>query len=128
MLNLHQKTFSQIKKILLRQKQDIEKELKSIEADDPVKDGSLAESSEPGTDSWLADMHGRALAIRQNLVNVLSKTTKALSNLRKGSYGKCERCGKQIEKERLLAMPTATLCLSCSKLVSKKSSNNVRHK
>lgn len=128
MLNLHRKT-NQIKRILLRQQKEIESEIKSIEKDDPLTSGdSLAESSEPGTDSWLAEVHGKTLALKQNLFQLLSKTKNSLANLRSGKYGRCERCGKQIEKDRLLAMPTATLCLACSKQVPKKSSNNVKHR
>lgn len=115
MLNLPQKTFNKIKNTLLRQEKEIEQEIKSIEKDDPLNSDSLAESSEPGTDSWLADMHGRTLAIKDNLVQILGKTKKALMNIRSGKYGKCENCGKPIEVARLEAMPTATLCLSCSK-------------
>ncbi len=121
MLNLPQKTFSRIKNILFRQQRDIEKELKSIERDDPVKGDGLAETSEPGTDSWMADMHGRATAIKQSLFSTLTKTRIALIKLRKGNYGKCENCGKMIEPKRLEAIPIATLCLVCSKKLAKKS-------
>ena len=36
------------------------------------------------------------------------------------SKPKCEKCGKRIEIGRLLAMPIAQYCLSCSKKSSKK--------
>ena len=120
MLNLPQETFKKVKRLLQRQKREIEANLKSIEKDDPVKGDGLAETSEPGTDSWMADVHGRAEALRGNLLTLLSRTKKSLANLRSGKYGKCENCGKQIEPQRLTAMPTATLCLSCSKKTSKK--------
>lgn len=120
MLNLPQKTFNNLKRVLLRQQREIEEELRSIEKDDPVKGDGLAESSEPGTDSWMADMHGRALVLRQNLLQLLGRTKLSLANLRSGKYGRCENCGKQIEPERLKAMPTATLCLSCSRKKAKK--------
>jgi RNA polymerase-binding transcription factor DksA len=32
----------------------------------------------------------------------------------RGSYGQCERCGKEIGPERLEAVPTARLCISCA--------------
>ena len=115
MLNLPQETFNKIKKVLLSQQREIEHELKSIEKDDPVKGDGLAESSEPGTDSWMADVHGRAVALRQNLLQILNRTKKSLANLRAGKYGRCDNCGKAIEPQRLKAMPTATLCLSCSR-------------
>lgn len=120
MLNLPQKTFEKIKKVLQRQEKEIERELKSIEKDDPVKGDGLPESSEPGTDSWIADVHGRAQVLGNNLQQLLVKTKNSLANLRSGKYGKCENCGKQIEPERLEAIPTATLCLNCSKRASKK--------
>lgn len=119
MLNLPQKTFDKIKSILQRQEKEIEEEIKAIDKDDPVKADGLAESSEPGNDSWLADVHGRAVAVKDNLQLVLMRTKNALENLRSGKYGKCENCGKPIEPARLEAMPTATLCLSCSKKLKK---------
>lgn len=120
MLNLPQKTFEKIKRVLQKQEKEIEQEIKSIEKDDPVKGDGLAESSEPGTDSWMADVHGRAQILGQNLQSLLAKTKYALANLRSGKYGKCENCGKQIEHERLEAIPIATLCLSCSRKKAKK--------
>lgn len=120
MLDLRQRTFNKIKSILQRQEKEIEEEIKAIDKDDPVKADGLAESSEPGHDSWMADVHGKAVAVKDNLQMLLSRTKKALANLRSGKYGKCENCGKDIEPARLEAMPTATLCLSCSKKKIKK--------
>ncbi len=115
MLNLPQKTFNKIKNILMRQQKQLQEEIKTIDKDDPVKSDNLAETSEPGTESWLADVHGKAVALKQNLDNLLKNTRESLMNLRSGKYGHCEKCGKHIEVKRLEAMPTATLCLSCSK-------------
>jgi DnaK suppressor protein len=39
--------------------------------------------------------------------------TKGLRRLDDGTYGKCERCGQEIPIERLEAIPTASLCVSC---------------
>jgi RNA polymerase-binding transcription factor DksA len=33
--------------------------------------------------------------------------------IREGTYGLCEDCGCRIPRRRLLAMPTATLCVEC---------------
>lgn len=120
MLNLPLETFNKIKRVLLRQQRQIEQNLQSIEKGDPVKGDGLAESSEPGTDSWIADVHGKAEALKTNLSQLLLKTKQSLANLRSGKYGHCEVCGKHIEPERLEAIPTATLCLSCSKKKSSK--------
>jgi DnaK suppressor protein len=42
----------------------------------------------------------------------------ALARLEEGTFGKCERCGQQIPIERLEALPTARLCVSCKQATS----------
>lgn len=118
MLNRTQKTLKTIKRLLLRQQKEIEKNLKEVEKDDPVKD-DIPESTEPGTASWIAEAHSRTIAIGGELKTVALNVRKALYRIKKGTYGKCEKCGKQIEEGRLKAIPTATLCLACSKKARK---------
>lgn len=48
----------------------------------------------------------------------------ALRSIEKGQYGTCERCGKQIELERLEVKPDATLCLSCQQEVERLTRRN----
>ncbi|MEW5995073.1 MAG: TraR/DksA C4-type zinc finger protein [Candidatus Zixiibacteriota bacterium] len=37
----------------------------------------------------------------------------ALQRIEDGTYGKCQKCGKQIQPERLKAVPHARLCIAC---------------
>lgn len=105
-----------IKSLLIKQQKRVEEEIKSLKKEDPLKDSALiAESSEPGNDSWVADTHSRIMAITGNLQKALGNIKIALFRINTGKYGQCEKCGKQIEEKRLEAMPTATLCISCSK-------------
>ncbi len=115
MLNLPQTTLEKVKKILVRQQAQVEQELKTIEKDDPVLAEALAETIEPGTESFEADAHSRFVAIKNDLVDLLKKTTSSLTKINKGTYGICEKCAEPIESSRLEALPTATTCLSCSK-------------
>jgi len=116
MLNLPRETINKIKKGLLKQKKSVEKQLAEIEKDDPILNKDLApEASESGTDSWMAEVHARLTSLKNDLSNFSKRISASLMNLKKGTYGKCEKCGKQIEIERLEALPTATLCLTCSK-------------
>lgn len=119
MLNLTRPNFKRIKTLLLRQKREVEEELKEVEKTDPVMSDGLAESVEPGTASWMADMHSKAVAVKQNLLLMRDWIQNSLTRINKGSYGKCDNCGKQIEEKRLQAMPTAKYCLSCSKIKEK---------
>ena len=112
-------TLENLKNKLLRQQKKVEDDIKSLEDDDPVMENALAEASEPGTDYWLADTHSRVVAVKQSLIDMLYRTKDALVRIKTGNFGKCENCGKQIEPERLEVMPTATLCIACSKLPAK---------
>jgi len=38
----------------------------------------------------------------------------ALARLADGTYGLCIRCGRAIGRQRLMAIPEASLCLECS--------------
>lgn len=115
MLDFPKKTLDSIKRLLLRQQKEVEKNLKEVEDDDPAKADSVAETSEPGTDSYIADAHTKTVVLGEKLKKTNTSIKTALSKISKGTYGKCEKCGKQIEIGRLLAMPTAQYCLSCSK-------------
>lgn len=116
MLGLPQKTLNKIKNNLLKQQLEIEDQLKGIDIEDPVLAPDLApEASESGTDSWQQDVHSRATTLKHDLKSISEKIKNTLLRINKGTYGKCESCGKQIESVRLEALPTASLCMSCSK-------------
>ncbi len=43
----------------------------------------------------------------------LKKVEEALRRIEEGTFGECDECGEEIERRRLEARPTATLCVSC---------------
>jgi RNA polymerase-binding protein DksA len=43
----------------------------------------------------------------------------ALARLKRGEYGRCQRCGEEIPPARLEAMPHATLCVECQARVER---------
>jgi RNA polymerase-binding protein DksA len=49
---------------------------------------------------------------------VYQEVLAALARMEEGTFGKCERCGQDIPIERLEALPTARLCLSCKQATS----------
>jgi DnaK suppressor protein len=51
--------------------------------------------------------------LANNAREVFEQSARALARLVDGSYGICESCGGPIGKNRLLAFPRATLCLTC---------------
>ncbi|MBI4216428.1 MAG: TraR/DksA C4-type zinc finger protein [Chloroflexi bacterium] len=54
-----------------------------------------------------------SLALQANLHKLLEDVDRALRKLDDGSYGTCESCGQPINPERLEAIPSAKLCISC---------------
>ena len=59
------------------------------------------------------------VALASQLVRKLEGVQAALRAIDKGRYGLCERCGKEIDPERLEVKPDATLCLQCQVEVEK---------
>jgi DnaK suppressor protein len=46
---------------------------------------------------------------------LVEEIQEALIRIKKGSFGICEECGRDIEVERLKAQPMATLCIGCKR-------------
>ena len=59
----------------------------------------------------------RELALRSNLEDLLDRVEAALAKIDQNEYGVCERCGQKISKERLKAVPHATMCVPCRQII-----------
>jgi RNA polymerase-binding protein DksA len=58
----------------------------------------------------------RDLALRERAETQLKLVDDALARLDEGTFGRCQRCGKEIAAERLEALPWAALCIDCQRL------------
>jgi DnaK suppressor protein len=56
-----------------------------------------------------------ALARKGRVVSRIEALQEALVRVREGTYGRCERCGGQIDPERLEILPTTSLCAACAR-------------
>lgn len=56
--------------------------------------------------------------------NDLYEIDQALLRIKDAKYGNCLQCGKEIERERLEAMPHARLCIKCRQEEEKETRNN----
>lgn len=115
---MEQDLLKQIKDILLKEKERLEKELLSIadKKEDVVNDfDSRFPNWGDDVDSNAAevDTYSSRLGIEKNLENLLQTTTKALAKIDNGTYGICEQCGKEIQIARLKAYPAANFCMKC---------------
>jgi DnaK suppressor protein len=100
-----------IQKMLLDQRREIEMEVVShggTKADDSNSEFRDLEDRAAGLSEVLLD---DAIAGRD--VNLLEKIDLALERLEAGTYEQCASCGETIPLERLMAKPSASLCVSC---------------
>lgn len=54
------------------------------------------------------------LALRERALAKIASLEESLKSLSEGAYGRCERCGEQIEPERLEILPDTKLCSKCA--------------
>lgn len=55
------------------------------------------------------------LPIEHNMEIRIQDINSALEKMKKGIYGKCEKCGQKIAEERLKVLPEARECGKCGK-------------
>ena len=73
-------------------------------------EGAGHDQADVGSASFERDQE---MVIVNNARDMLVQSQHALERIADGTYGQCENCGNPIGKNRLMAFPRATLCLSC---------------
>lgn len=100
-------------------KEQLEKEAGELEVE--IKDAS--KEPEYGTDvegemaeeeADEAEEEGLELGVKQVLKERMEDIENALEKIIKGSYGKCEQCGKDIPLEVLRVNPESRHCKNCN--------------
>jgi RNA polymerase-binding transcription factor DksA len=66
-----------------------------------------------------AEMFQPDIELVRNEQGLQSQVQEALARIQAGTYGICQRCGKQIPKARLDAIPYATYCKECAEQVDR---------
>lgn len=122
---MNKKILSELKEKLEKQKVKLEKELASFAKKDenlpgdwdtkfPFSNGESGSSAlEKAADE--VEEYSTLLPIEYSLETKLKNVNLALERMKKGTYGKCENCDKEIPIERLQALPEARFCLDCDK-------------
>ncbi len=104
--------------LLLKIRNDIGEELKSIQTDfqHSIKESTGEHSSmsfhlaDIGTDAFERE---KSYIVASMESNVLQDIDDALTKIDAGDYGICEQCGIPISLQRLEALPYARLCIDC---------------
>ena len=113
------------KEKLEKEKSAVEKQLKTFAKEDPHLKGDWdskfpkfngefgGSALETAADE--VEEYGIRLPIEFSLEIRLRNINLALEKIEKGKYGKCEKCGKEIDEKRLKICPEARFCLKCQK-------------
>jgi RNA polymerase-binding transcription factor DksA len=88
---------------------------KTLKKDDPFSDEDRVNgnSVENDTDEQIGhfEVEVKADFIKKQLVQL----RKALTKIKVGKYGICDKCGKMIDTDRLAIKPEITTCINCAR-------------
>lgn len=102
----NKENIKKFKDILEKEKEGLEKEIEKLKK---VPDfGNDVDSMEEETDESQA--FGDQLALMQTFKERVADIDLSLSKMKKGTYGLCEKCGKEISLKVLEASPESRLC------------------
>lgn len=105
-----------VKKHLGQKLSDLIRRKKVLQSEDPFSDSSrLNDNAAIDADAAEQFGHLRVSALRNTMERTIIQVKKALTRIKIGKYGICERCGKFIDTDRLMILPETTLCVDCEK-------------
>ena len=122
---MNKKLLKELKEKLEKQKNSIETELEKFATKDKklkgdwdtrypkFNGGAGSQAMEDAADQ--VEEYVTLLPIEHNMELRLQSINSALEKMKKGKYGKCEKCGKKIIEERLKIYPEARFCVKCER-------------
>ena len=113
------------REMLLDERERVTRALEYLHEENP---GSIEDETrrETSFDNHLADTATVTVdrevdySLEENSVAVLRAIDAALDRIEAGTYGQCQRCGREIGTERLEALPYAELCIDCKREVERR--------
>jgi len=104
-----------LKNKLINKDKRLSQQQRSLIQNDPYLQQGRATDNAETLDDVLEDTSKNVTdAVLHNMKGVRVQVRKALARINIGKYGKCEVCGKPIDKARLEVYPEATTCIDCA--------------
>lgn len=105
-----------IKNFLHVREKELNLRKKKLEEEDPFKDQKrLLDNASSDADASEQFGHANVEGLKREVDRKLIQVRKALTWIKVGKYGTCEKCGKMIDTDRLMVFPEATICVKCEK-------------
>ena len=107
---------------LQEERQRVQHALAFVEDEGAGTQRDLVDNERAAADNHMADAASHTLdrelddTLAENAEHVIERIDAALRRIDDGTYGTCERCGREIPEERLDARPWASFCVDCQRL------------
>lgn len=111
----------QLKEKLEQEKIKLEKELETFAVEDKNLKGNWdakpinTEDTDMEEKAGESEEYSTKVSLEHSLELKLKEVNTALDKISGSGYGLCEKCGKEIEEQRLMAAPEARFCINCNK-------------
>lgn len=110
------KVLEPVRNFLAGEEKKLEKRRQDLTKTDPFSDPRrVVDNAASDTEAAEQTGHEQVSALKEQVNRRLIQVHKALTRIKIGKYGTCEKCGKMIDTDRLMIMPEATLCAECAK-------------
>ncbi len=114
---IDQKTLAGLKEALLKEKEELEKNLSRIARPLDNKGDYETTFDDIGTDrednTTEVEAYADNLPVEITLEKKLQNVLAALAEMESGAYGICKNCNQEIDTARLKANPSARTCIRC---------------
>ncbi len=109
------------KKLLLQERERLESERRTKAEEHADLGEELADYDDHHPADTASETYERTkdYAIDENFREMVEQIDSALRKIEDGSYGLCDRCGDPINRARLSAIPSATLCIKCQETIER---------
>lgn len=120
---MDKKFLKQLEEKLLKEKDKLESKLQTFATPNPhAKDDynanfpNIGEGEDENANE--VALYSDNLTLERTLEKELQDVKSALARIKRGTYGKCKYCKKEIDPKRLLARPASSACVACKKRLS----------
>jgi RNA polymerase-binding protein DksA len=100
---------------LLEQQAALKQQLVGLS--DAAQEASVGLGNHMAEDATAAFDQATTISFRRGHQRSLAEVESALQRMDEHTYGRCERCNQEIDFARLKAVPEATLCMNCQRLI-----------
>jgi len=121
----YQKKLLGLKNNLIKQIEFIDRQGLGVSMEDSISELSTYDNHPADIGSELFE-RSKDFSLRENAQIIMAAVDKALEKIKDGTYGTCSSCGREIDPERLEAVPYTVLCRECKEAEEKIPDRNIR--